>query len=101
MKRQHRREVMTFPDSDCWFWIGSMDGKGYGKYTRRGPDYQRGAHRVYWETFNGPVPEGMQLDHLCEEPTCVNPDHLEPVPQIVNLKREAASRRRRNGKQAA
>lgn len=45
------------------------------------------AHIVSWQNVNGPVPEGLQLDHLCRVRNCVNPDHLEPVTQKVNILR--------------
>ena len=45
----------------------------------------RAAHRVAWELIRGPIPEGLVLDHLCRTSACVNPDHLEPVPQAINM----------------
>lgn len=49
------------------------------------------AHRAVYETFVGDIPDGMVLDHLCRTPSCVNPDHLEPVPQGENLRRASTS----------
>lgn len=68
---------------DCWLWTGSTATKtGYGKAGRRG-----NAHRVAYELIKGPVPDDKQLDHLCRERLCVNPDHLEPVTTQENLLR--------------
>lgn len=45
------------------------------------------AHRAMYEQVIGPIPEGMDLDHLCRQPRCINPDHLEPVTRAKNLQR--------------
>jgi len=67
---------------DCWEWTARRDTGGYGvlKSGRK----NRRAHRISYEMFVGPVPEGLQLDHLCRVRHCVNPEHLEPVTQRVN-----------------
>lgn len=58
----------------CWIWAGRRGGKGYGQVNRH--DY---AHRVMWEEFRGPIPAGMELDHICRQRGCVNPWHLRVV----------------------
>lgn len=69
----------------CWIWTGAKTGHGYGKIlTFRSI---RVAHRVLYEALVGPVPDGMELDHLCRTPACVRPDHLEPVTHSVNISR--------------
>lgn len=82
-------------EGPCWEWIGCI-GKtgGYGKYTipfRDGTGRSKYvyAHRYAWETLVGPVPDGLDLDHLCRNRKCVNPDHLEPVTRRENLMRGA------------
>lgn len=69
-------------EGDCWEWTRSRNVRGYGVASVNGK--QRPAHRVAWEFLVGPIPEGMQLDHLCYNPPCVNPDHLEVVTPRVN-----------------
>lgn len=72
----------------CWIWLASLNGKGYGQINS-GP---RGgtmllAHIVAYNLLVGEVPEGLELDHKCSTPSCINPDHLEPVPHAVNVQR--------------
>lgn len=75
------------PDTPCWAWGGSRHESGYGVLymgTGRKDVKYRVAHRVIWEGFHGPVPKGLELDHLCRNRGCVNPDHLEAVTSRVN-----------------
>lgn len=72
------------PD-ECWPWIDQLDSKGYGRFKLNG--HYPVASRVAWELTVGPIPEGLKLDHLCRNPPCVNPAHLEPVPQKENVRR--------------
>src|ERR1041384_578825 len=69
---------------DCWLWKG-WTAKGYGmiKVAGRGV----GAHRVSYELFVGPIPDGFEPDHLCKNTMCVRPDHLEPVTHQENVLR--------------
>lgn len=69
----------------CWIWRGATGHAGYGVF--RGPDRNVGAHRFAYEDVAGPIPEGLELDHLCRTPLCVNPAHLEPVTHAENMAR--------------
>lgn len=79
-------------DGDCWVWIGVINRKapsdGYGVAW----DGQKtvGAHRLAWRLLVGEPPLGLDLDHLCRNRSCVNPDHLQPVTHLVNVRRGAA-----------
>jgi len=70
----------------CWIFTGYKNAKGYGMMRNGGPNMEY-AHRVFYKRAKGEIPEGMQLDHLCRNPPCVNPDHLEPVTSTQNQRR--------------
>lgn len=73
---------------DCWEWTGAHNPGGYGRIGgggKRGPSLL--AHRVLYERMVGPIPDGLTLDHLCRNPSCVRPDHLEPVTNRENILR--------------
>lgn len=69
----------------CWVWSGTIGADGYGRIRVDGREHV--AHRWGYETFVGPVPDGMQLDHLCRNRACVRFDHLEPVTAQENVLR--------------
>ncbi|MFJ7023199.1 HNH endonuclease signature motif containing protein [Streptomyces sp. NPDC101117] len=69
----------------CWLWTGAKTSRGYGQFTTGGRTGM--AHRWAYEDRNGPIPGGLPLDHLCRTPSCVNPAHLQPVTQRVNILR--------------
>lgn len=78
-------------ENGCWIWQRSLGEKGYGVVRVDGRLV--GAHKAYWERENGPVPDGLELDHLCRVRKCVNPAHLEPVTHRENVRRGYAARR--------
>lgn len=83
-------------EAGCWIWQRSLDRAGYGVFGRPSR-YDPGrrvylAHRWVYEEMIGPIPEGLELDHLCRVPACVNPDHLEPVTRAENVQRGAVAK---------
>lgn len=79
--------------SGCWLWQASVDQYGYGRIKIGGRQGRPvAAHRVAYEQLVGPIPDGLELDHLCRMPACVNPAHLEPVTRGVNQTRAFAAR---------
>jgi hypothetical protein len=82
-----KRFVVKYRPSSvgCWEWTGRTNKDGYGKFYLGGVHVA--AHRAAYELLGGPIPEGRVLDHLCCNPPCVNPEHLEPVTSAENLLR--------------
>jgi hypothetical protein len=72
------------PNSGCTLWLGAACKHGYGRIQvpGRGPKL---AHRIAYEVKNGPIPEGLKLLHKCDNPGCINPDHLQPGTQAENV----------------
>lgn len=80
---------MVDRSSGCWLWTGYVRSDGYAvrsvrRNGRVGAEY---VHRLAYQAFIGPIPDGAQLDHLCRTRHCLNPDHLEPVSPRVNTLR--------------
>lgn len=71
---------------DCWEWVGTKYPNGYGYFTHGRS--RRMAHRVTWELWHErELPTSLVVDHLCRNPGCVNPQHLEAVSQSTNVRR--------------
>ena len=72
-------------EEGCWHWTGGRTSHGYGTLWFDGRSQR--AHRVVYEALVGPIPDGLVIDHLCRNRLCVNPDHLEPVTLLENIRR--------------
>ena len=80
---------------DCWTWTGSAH-KGYGRFGANGRTVK--SHRWAYEYMVAEIPEGLVIDHLCLNRSCVNPDHMDPVPQSVNAARSNAGPNHHGGR---
>lgn len=84
---EERLETKTLKlPSGCWEWIGAKDCHGYGRIGTSKSKVAL-AHRVSFERWRNVIPPGMVIDHLCRNPSCINPDHLDVVTQKTNVRR--------------
>lgn len=94
-EERYARLAFPEPNTGCFIWMGALNWNGYGKmrvgYASEGTHGMQYAHIVAYEHFVGPVPKGLVLDHKCRMRCCVNPDHLEPVTHIENVRRGTIS----------
>lgn len=90
---RERIELRVLKTDKCWYWTGNINRGGYG--TIRIGGQTKLAHRVAYEEFVGPIPEGFVVDHVCRNRACVRPDpkHLEPVTHLENVRRGASMHR--------
>ena len=73
----------------CWNFRGRPNNDGYCMFVKDGVTHL--AHRYFYEKHRGPIPEGMEPDHLCRNRRCMNPDHLEAVTHTENMRRASAT----------
>lgn len=83
-KRKHDYSKKYFiADDGCWNWLGSKNKFGYSTSH---------THRIFYKLYKGKIPEGLILDHLCRNASCINPDHLEAVTYAENARRGLQSK---------
>lgn len=76
-------------DTGCWVWTGATNGSGYGMIGVG--QRKKYVHRATYEIARGPIPDGLMIDHLCRNPICCRPDHLEAVTNRENTLRGKVS----------
>lgn len=78
-KERFNKKWVLCPKTRCWFWTAGKDKDGYGEFwagKELGKEHDIGAHRASWLIHNGPIEDAKQVLHKCDNPSCVNPDHL-------------------------
>ncbi|WP_327421883.1 HNH endonuclease [Streptomyces sp. NBC_01230] len=92
-EQRFREKFEVGPADQCWVWTGATNDQGYGHLHIGGKGGSKlGAHRVSYELSVGPIPDGLEIDHLCRNTSCVNPQHLEPVTTQENNRRAREAR---------
>lgn len=95
--KRDRWEERVDKSGDCWIWIGARTSHGYGQLRTGNPGRVEMAHRLAWEFYRGPISAGMDICHRCDNPPCVNPDHLFPGNAEANARDMVAKGRKKGG----
>jgi len=82
---QRMTNKIKISKTGCWVWQASLNHKGYGQVGYK--DTMVRTHRLMYQLLIGVIPKGLQIDHLCRNRACCNPEHLEPVTPLENTKR--------------
>ncbi|GAF84940.1 unnamed protein product [marine sediment metagenome] len=87
---RHRIQASIKVVDSCWEWQAGFDGKGYGKILVQGKLV--GAHRASYRLYHGPIPQGLEVDHICRNTACINPEHLQAITRRENMARARGPR---------
>lgn len=93
MKRNFRAKYTISENGGCWLWHGGKMSHGYGTFSTNIPGETKLAHRISYMIHRGPIPDGMCVCHTCDNPMCVNPDHL-----FIGTQRDNTDDRDRKGR---